>query len=121
MTVTMNRASILPATVMLVLFFAPLAPGQSKQLWPEIEVYVNANSTMRLYFSAASNGAIAREDKQIRDGLFVSLRQCWRLLEKLTILPLSAAFWRQCFGSNNSGRYHPHSHEQMRSYLWRRN
>jgi hypothetical protein len=53
MTVTMNRAWILPATAMLVLFFAQPARGQTKQFWPEIDVFVKINPRVRLYFMAA--------------------------------------------------------------------
>lgn len=49
----MNRAWILLAAVILFTFFAQSALGQTKQFWPEVDVYVKINPKMRLYFSAA--------------------------------------------------------------------
>ncbi len=53
MTVSMNSARILAANVLLVTLFSVSALGQTKQLWPEIDVYVKINERVRLYFSAA--------------------------------------------------------------------
>ncbi len=49
----MNRTWILPTTVMSLLFFAQPACSQSKEFWPEVDVYVNVHERARLYFSAA--------------------------------------------------------------------
>ncbi len=49
----MDRAWTLPATVLLFLFFAQPTFAQTKEFWPEVDVYVNLNPKMRLYFSAA--------------------------------------------------------------------
>jgi len=52
MTVSMKSAWILATVILVTLFSAP-ALGQTKQLWPELDVYVNINQKVRLYFSAA--------------------------------------------------------------------
>jgi hypothetical protein len=53
MTVGMKSAWILAASVILVTLFSAPALGQTKQLWPELDVYVKINEKVRLYFSAA--------------------------------------------------------------------
>src|ERR1700752_2162349 len=53
MTVSMKSAWILAANVILVTLFSAPALGQTKQFWPELDVYVKINEKVRLYFSAA--------------------------------------------------------------------
>ncbi len=65
MTINMNRAWILATNVILVALFSAPALGQTKQLWPELDVYVKINQKVRLYFSAAGtkeNGESTDED-----------------------------------------------------------
>ncbi len=51
--VTANRAWTLLATALLVFFFAQPVLAQNKEFWPGVDVYVNLNPKMRLYFSGA--------------------------------------------------------------------
>lgn len=48
-----NSGWILVATLVLVTLFSTPALGQTKEFWPELDVYVKINPTVRLYFSAA--------------------------------------------------------------------
>src|SRR6185503_17719342 len=43
----------LAANVILITLFSVPVLGQTKQVWPEIDVFVKINEKVRLYFSAA--------------------------------------------------------------------
>jgi hypothetical protein len=61
----MNRGWILASAVIVVMLFAQPARGQSKPLWPELDLYVKINAKVRLLFSAArtnENGEITEAD-----------------------------------------------------------
>jgi len=49
----MNSAWRLAANLILLTLFSASALGQTKQLWPEVDVFVKINPRVRLYFSAA--------------------------------------------------------------------
>ena len=53
MTESKNSAWIPVANLILVILFSAPAHGQTKQFWPEVDVYVKINPTVRLLFSAA--------------------------------------------------------------------
>src|SRR5688572_19230779 len=49
----MNSAWRLSAILILITLCSAPALGQTKQLWPEVDVFVKINERVRLYFSAA--------------------------------------------------------------------
>ena len=49
----MNSPWRLVANLILLTLFSASALGQTKQLWPEVDVFVKINPRVRLYFSAA--------------------------------------------------------------------
>jgi len=52
MTESKSSLIMVVSSILVTLFSAP-ALGQTKQLWPELDVYVKINPITRLYFSAA--------------------------------------------------------------------
>jgi hypothetical protein len=65
MTASMKSARILAANLVLVTLLSAPALGQSKEFWPELDVYVKINEKVRLYFSAAGtreNGGSSEGD-----------------------------------------------------------